>query len=47
MTINNVKKKKIIKNYLDELLPNVISNIITEYSDNLIGNCDLSLQKKI
>ena len=39
-----LEREKFIKKYLNEFVPYVISNIISEYADSLIGKCELTLK---
>lgn len=39
-----LERKKFIKNYLNEFIPAVISNLISEYDYELIGKCESTLK---
>jgi WD40 repeat protein len=44
--LNMLERKKFIKNYLSEFVPNVIVNLINEYDYHLVGKCDSTLENR-
>jgi hypothetical protein len=39
-----LERKKYIKKYLNEFIPSVIANLISEYDYYLVGKCDVTLK---